>query len=120
LAMVENSLKPHSKGATLAQDNGDVTIIKEGKMSDSHFISPEADPERFRIVGALGEMLFEQAKKSFRINSLIVIAQNDDFKIVMFPKNGGFTVWKTNLEIDEIVRVFRRSKDDRGKLVDER
>jgi len=118
--VVETSKPPSKVGATFVEDTGDVMTVKDGKTSDSHFISPETDPERFRIIGALGEMLFEEAKKSFRINSLIVIAQNDDFKIVMFPKNGGFTVWKTNLEIDEIVRVFRRSKDDRGKFVDGR
>jgi hypothetical protein len=116
MAMVVEASKPPSKvGATFVEDNGDVMTVKDGKTSDSHFISPETDPERFRIVGALGEMLFEEAKKSFRVDSLLVIAQNDDFKIVMFPRNGGFALWKTNIEIDEILHEFHRSKNDQRK-----
>nr|MDO8098695.1 hypothetical protein [Candidatus Njordarchaeota archaeon] len=113
--VVVTSKRPTKIGATFLQDNGDVMIFQDGKTSDSHFISPETSPEKFRIVGALGEMLFEQAKKSFGVDSLIVIAQNDDFKIVMFPKNSGFAVWKTNIEIEQIVREFHRSKNDQGK-----
>nr|MDO8135508.1 hypothetical protein [Candidatus Njordarchaeum guaymaensis] len=113
--MVVRTLKPPSKlGATFVEDNGDVMTVKGGKTSDSHFISPETDAERFRIVGALGEMLLEEARRSFRVDSLFVIAKNKDFRIVMFPRNGGFAVWKTNLQIDEILREFHRSQDDRG------
>jgi hypothetical protein len=110
-------MKPHTRsGATLIENNGAVMTVKDGNVRDSHFISPETDPERLRIVGAVGEMLFEEAKKSFGIESLLVIAQNDDFRIAMFPENGGFAVWKTNLEIDEIVHEITRGRDDRRRM----
>jgi hypothetical protein len=114
--MVVGALRRPSKiGVALVEGDGSAMTVKEGTMSDYHFISPEADPEAFRMVGALGEMLFAQAKKTFGVDSLLVIAQNSDFKIVMFPRDGGFAVWKTNLGIDEIIRELHQSGRNRRK-----
>jgi hypothetical protein len=116
LAMVVTALKqPQKIGVALVGEEGSAVTVKEGTMSDYHFISPEADPETFRMVGALGEMLFAQARKSFGVDSLLVIAQNADFKIVMFPRNDGFVVWKTNLTTDEIIRELDQSGGNRRK-----
>jgi hypothetical protein len=108
MARLMRSLKPSSKtGVTLVENNGEVATVKTGRISDSHFISPETDPERLRMLGALGEMLFEEAKKAFNVDSLLVVAQNADFRIAMFPKDGGIAVWKTNLEVHELLDVLR-------------
>jgi len=97
--------------------NGEIVLIKEGNIEDFYAISPEMDSENLRMVGALGEMLFEQAKKSFRADSLLVVLRNEDYRIAMFPRGGGIAVWKTSLEEDEILQALRRRKNDQEEMV---
>jgi hypothetical protein len=98
----------------------EAVIIRNGNIEDFHAISPETDAENLRMVGALGEMLFEQARRSFRVSSLTVIAQNEDFRIVMFPRDDSIVVWKTNLEVREILSSLERTRSVRGKSIQER
>jgi hypothetical protein len=102
----------------LAAD-GEAVVVRNGNIEDFHTISPETDAENLRMVGALGEMLFEKAKRSFRVNSLFVIAQNEDFRIVMFPRDGSIVVWKTNLEVQEILSSLEGTRSVRGKSIRE-
>ena len=94
----------------IIETNGDIVKLRTGKREDFHVISPETDSERMRMVGALGEILYEQIKKTFGANSLFLVAQHKDFKLVMFPSEEGFTVWKTNLDLARILSATHTVK----------
>jgi hypothetical protein len=112
--MVMKVSKPVAHLIDLAfEPDGDAIMFKNGETEDFHLISPEADSERMRMVGALGEMLHEQIKKTFGVNSLFIVAQNEDFKLVMFPKKDGFVVWKTNLDMLRIMAAVGTNKKNR-------
>jgi hypothetical protein len=85
------------------ETNGDLLRLKNGEIEEFHIISPDADSEGMRMVGALGEMLYEQIKKTFGLRKLLVVSQSEDFKLVMFPGEEGFTIWKTNLDLSRIM-----------------
>ena len=85
------------------ETNGDILKLKDGEIEEFHFISPEADSERMRMVGALGEMLYEQIEKTFGLRKMLLVSQSEDFKLVMFPSEEGFTIWKTNLSLSRII-----------------
>ncbi|WXG44541.1 MAG: hypothetical protein WED04_11000 [Promethearchaeati archaeon SRVP18_Atabeyarchaeia-1] len=105
--MVENAMKSFALAGTHElDDNGDVVTLENGQIKDFHLISPEADPERMRVVGALAEMLCEQIKKTFGVDRLLVAAQNRDFKLIMFPSKDGFLVWKTNLDLQRVMAAI--------------
>jgi hypothetical protein len=91
--------------------NGDTVTIKSGEIEDFHLISPEADPDGMRVVGALGEMLFEQLKMTFKSSSMLVVADNDDYRLIMFPKKDGFVIWKTTLSVREALESLRSVKE---------
>jgi hypothetical protein len=86
-----------------AETNGDLLRLKKGEIEEFRLISPEADSEGMRAVGALGEMLYEQIKKTYGTSRLLLVSQSRDFKLVMFPSKGGFVVWKTNLSLPRIM-----------------
>jgi hypothetical protein len=110
--MVANTSRSSSQtGNSSIVTEGDVLTVKGGDIEDFHLISPETDPDGMRVVGALGEMLFEQAKKTFGTKSMFVVAQNGDFNLIMFPKKDGFVVWKTNCSIEEALEVLRSAKN---------
>jgi hypothetical protein len=96
-----------------AELDGDAIILRNGETGDFHLISPEADSERMRMVGALGEMLHEQVKKTFGVKSLFIVAQNEEFKLIMFPKKDGFVIWKTNLDTPKITAAVGTNKKNR-------
>jgi len=99
------------------ETNGEVIMLRNGKTDDFHVISPDADSERMRMAGALGEMLYEQVKKAFGVNSLFIVAQNEDFKLVMFPRRDAFIVWKTNLDFSRIISAVGSEKRESLRLV---
>jgi hypothetical protein len=110
--MVANTFKTISHAGTRSIENeGDTLTLRGDEIEEFHLISPETDPDGMRVVGALGEMLFEQAKKTFRTKSMFVVAQNEDFNLIMFPKKDGFAVWKTNRSIEEALEALRFDKN---------
>jgi hypothetical protein len=114
LAVVANTSKPVPKMRDLMVEScGDMLTLRDGKPVDFHLISPDADTERMRVVGAIGEMLYEQVKKTFRADCLLVVAQNEDFKLVMFPRGDGFAIWKTDLDLQEIMSTLSSNSKDR-------
>jgi hypothetical protein len=112
--MVANTSKPAAQVPDLiVESGGDILTLRNGKPVDFHLISPHADVERMRIVGAMGEMLYEQVNKTFGANCLLVVAQNEDFKLVMFPRGDGFAIWKTDLDLQEIMSALDSTAKDR-------
>jgi hypothetical protein len=111
MAIIENQSKSVSPRLPSIEVEGDSITLKLGEMEGLHLISPDADPDGMRVVGALGEMLFEQAKKTFGTKSMFVVAQSEDFNLIMFPKRNGFVVWKTNLSIKEALESLSSAKD---------
>lgn len=102
-----------AKAASLAIGaNGDVIRLRNGKREDFHIISPEADSEELRMVGALGEMLCEQIKKTFGLRTLLLVSQSGDSKLVMFPCEEGFTIWKTSLDFPRIISAMGADKEN--------
>jgi hypothetical protein len=93
------------------ETSGDLLRLKNGEVEGFHLISPEADTERMRIVGALGEMLYEQIKKTFGLRKILLVSQGEDFKLVMFPSEEGFTIWKTNLDLPKIISAVGPSQE---------
>jgi hypothetical protein len=87
----------------VAETNGDLLRLKKGEIEGSHVISSDTDPEGMRLVGALGEMLYEQIKSTFGLRKMLLVSDGEDFKLVMFPSEEGFIVWKTNLDLARIV-----------------
>ena len=109
--MVANTSKLSSQtGNSSIVTEGEMLTVKGGEIEEFHLISPETDPDGMRVVGALGEILFEQAKKTFGTKSMFVVAQNGDFNLIMFPKKNGFVVWKTNLSLEEALEALRSAK----------
>ncbi|WXG47099.1 MAG: hypothetical protein WED05_10650 [Candidatus Atabeyarchaeum deiterrae] len=102
--MKSNGVQPNPLALEI---DGEAVTLRRGEIQDLHIISPDTDPEQMRMVGALGEMLLEQAKKTFRVNKLFVVASNSDFNLIMFPKKDGFVVWKTNLDIQKAVTALQ-------------
>jgi hypothetical protein len=109
--MVENSAKTAQVRVPSIETEGDVLIVKRGEIEEFHLISPESDPDGMRVVGALGEMLSEQAKETFKAESMFVVVRNEDFNLIMFPKKNGFVVWRTNLSIEEALEKLRSDRD---------
>ena len=110
--MVANFTKPSSQAGTSSiSSNGDTVTIRSGEIEEFHFISPDADPDGMRVVGALGEMLFEQLKTTFKTRSMFVAAENEDYRLIMFPEKNGFVVWKTTLSVKEALDNLRSSKE---------
>jgi hypothetical protein len=109
--MVMETYKPSSQTKISSiETEGESVVVKDGQIEDLHFISPDTDPDGMRELGALGEMIFEQAKKTFRAESMVVVAQNKDFNLLMFPNKNGFVIWKTSLSIEEAMDSIRPSK----------
>lgn len=108
--MVENAPKLPQTRIPSIETEGDALTLRGGKIEEFHFVSPETDPHDMRVVGALGEMLFEEVKKTFGTASMFVVAQKEDFKLIMFPKKNGFVVWKTNLSLEEALEALRSTK----------
>jgi hypothetical protein len=112
VSMVANTFKSISQTGTRPIETvGDTLTLRGDEIEEFHLISPATDPDGMRVVGALGEMLFEQAKKTFGTKSMFVVAQNKDFNLIMFPRKNGFVVWKTNLSIEEALESLRSAKD---------
>jgi hypothetical protein len=111
-SMVANFEKSSSlAGISSITSNGDAITIKSGEIEDFHFISPDADPDGMRVVGALGEMLFEQLKMTFKTGSMFVVAENENYRLIMFQEKNGFVVWKTTLSVKEALESLRSSKE---------
>lgn len=91
--------------------NGDTVTVKSGEIEDFHLISPDADSDGMRAVGALGEMLFEELKTTFKTGSMFVVAENQDYRLIMFPEKNGFVVWKTSLSVKEALDSLRSGKE---------
>jgi hypothetical protein len=114
--MVENTSKPETQLKNqMVDNNGDFITIRNGETEDFHTVSPETDSEGMRIVGALGEMLSEQTKKTFGTQSMFVVAQNEDFRLIMFPNKKGFVVWKTDLTLEEALQAIGALNSPKGR-----
>jgi hypothetical protein len=110
--MVANFSKLSSQvGTSSIATNGDTVTVKGGEIEDFHFISPDTDPDGMRVIGALGEMLFEQLKTTFKTGSMFVVAENEDYRLIMFPEKDGFVVWKTNLSVKEALDSLRSGRE---------
>ncbi len=109
--MVESSLKSTHVKIPSIESEGDAITLRDGQIEGFHFVSPGTDPDGMRLIGALGEIMFEEAKKIFRTKSMFVVAQNEDFNLIMFPNKDGFVVWKTNLTIEEALESLSSAKD---------
>jgi hypothetical protein len=107
-SMVANFPKPSSEtGTSSIATNGDTITLKAGEIEDFHFLSPNTDPDGMRVVGALGEILYEQLKATFKTGSMFVVAENEDYRLIMFPEKNGFAVWKTSLSVKEALETLR-------------
>jgi hypothetical protein len=104
-----NEAVAQERTSLVIENNGDVVVLKNGNIDDFHIISPDGDPEEMRMAGALSEMLFEQTKNAFGASTMLVVAETPECKLVMFPRNGGFAVWKTTLSVEEILKAVRAS-----------
>jgi len=109
--MVANSNRSSLQAGTssIASD-GDTLTLKSGEIEDFHLISPDADPDGMRVVGAMGEMLFEQLKMTFKTGSMFVVAENEDYRLIMFPDKNGFVVWKTTLSVKDALNTLRSGR----------
>jgi hypothetical protein len=110
--MVIKTYKPSSQTKISSiETEGEAAIVKNGEIEEFHFISPDTDPDDMRELGALGEMIFEQSKKTFRAESMVIVAQNKDFNLLMFPNKKGFVIWKTNLSIEQALQDLRTNTE---------
>jgi hypothetical protein len=110
--MVANFTKLSSQtGTSSITSDGDTVTVKSGEIEDFHFISPDTDPDGMRVVGAVGEMLFEHLKMTFKARSMFVVAESEDYRLIMFPEKHGFTVWKTTLSTKEALDALRSGKE---------
>jgi hypothetical protein len=111
MAVVIDTFKPSSEEVSSLDAEGEQLTLDGDEIEEFHYISPETDPDGMRVVGALGEMLFEQAKDTFKAESMFVAIHNEDFNLIMFPKGNRFIVWKTKLSIEEALEKLRSDRD---------